>query len=242
MISNSFINEQIELSKREKYTSFFIRSFIFKIVDKALKIHYGNNYSTRCLQSSAAISNLLKRFDIKSTLFTGSVCTIEVFCNDDSVGWEWSGFWNNEHHIFVISEFSDLIDLTISQLHLHPHSHLKNSFQFLPVWWTPVSKWPPLLKYLPEKPVEIDLPETEMTSFNAFLNLTENIADDLLINSSAEEIVFSPFISGIDSLNQLTNSGEPWLVWSKKIISQGVHLPDWIIAKEKELLIKFKNI
>lgn len=241
MIPETYIKSIAEKSRDDKYTSFFIRNFIFKVVDKALRAYYGDNYSTLCLQASAAVNVLLSRFNIHSQLVLGSVCVIEVYKDKNNYGWNWGGFWDNEHHIFVISEFSDLIDLTISQLPFHPISEKKEYLPLLPVWWSPISKWPPMIKYLPEKKAEISLSHSEMDSLDNFLNLTENIADDFLATCSIEDIVFQPILTGLDSLNSLTESGNEWLKYSKKIILGGINYPDEIIKREEELIKLMKQ-
>jgi hypothetical protein len=235
MIPDSFINEQLEKSRQEKYTAPFIRRFVFQVVDKALRLHYGNNYSSCCLQSSAAIKQILNRFGISAKLFSGSLCVIEIFQTGNQTGWAWGGFWNSDHHIFTLTEYSDLIDLTISQLYQHPHNNIKDSFPIHPFWWTPINKWPPLIKYLPERPIDIELPDLEMQDFNNFLKRVNDITDDFLKNSTSDDILFFPIISGIDSLNELTELGDPWLFWSRKIVEKGVDFPEWIIQKENEI-------
>lgn len=241
MINEEYINEQIEISKKEKYTSSFIRNFVFKVVDIALRSEYGDNYSSLCLQSSAAVNLLLSRFGIQSRLILGSVCVIEVYKHGNQYHWQWGGFWDNDHHIFVISEYSDLIDLTISQLNLHPLSERKDFLPLLPVWWTPVSKWPMMIKYLPEKIAEISLTQNKMDELDRFLNRTSQIADDLFQNSNIDEITFSPILTGLDSLNTLTESGNKWLKFTKKVVMQGISYPDGIIKKEEQLINSIKK-
>jgi len=236
MISSEYINIQTEISHSEKRTSGFIREYVFFVVHKALLKYYGENYSTRCLQSSAAINMLLSGFGIKSTIFTGSICTIEVHKTGDTVDWSWSGFWGKEHHIFVISEFSDLIDFTIGQLHLHPHTINHNSLPMLPFWWSPINKWPPLIKYLPESPVEISLAPNEMNDLNNFLICVTEINKNILQNYSPDDIKFWPIITGIEALNEITQSGNAWLNYASRFCSQGIELPEWIIKREKELV------
>lgn len=241
MISEAYLNIQVEKSKSAKFTSPFLRTLIFQIVDSALTEHYGKNYSTCCLQSSAAINQLLKRFGISSRIITGAFCTIEVYKQKNKIGWEWGGFWDKDHHIFVISENSDLIDLTISQLHLHPQSNKKKYLPILPIWWSPISKWPPLIKYIPEKTVEIELSEAEMNDLHLFLDKVNKLADSYLLNKEVEDIRFVPFLSGIESLNKYTLEGNEWLKWAKEIIIKGVAFPEWIIKKEYELLNSFSR-
>ena len=240
MIPSSFINNEIELSKNNKSTSPFIRNFVFMTIDKSLRRHYGDNYSTLCLQSSAAVNYLLSRFNIFSQLIIGSVCVIEVFKDKGKTAWQWGGFWDQDHHIFTVTENSDLVDLTISQLHLHPHSDNKDFIPILPVWWSPINKWPPLIKYLPEKRAEISLKQNEMDDLEAFLKITSDTADEIIADKNAEDIVFSPFLTGIASLNQFTIEGNEWLAKAKNIVLKGIAYPDEIIEKENALLHSMK--
>ena len=122
MLNEEFIKAEIDKSKQDRSTSPFLRKFIFKIVDEAAKTIYGKNYSDRCAQTSEAIKYLLNALDIKSKIFVGSVCILEVYKRKSEVGFCWGGFWDDQSHLFNITEFSELVDLTISQLHLNQKS------------------------------------------------------------------------------------------------------------------------
>jgi hypothetical protein len=173
-------------------------------------------------------------------MVVGSVCVIEIFKENEKINWQWGGFWNEEHHIFAISEFSDLIDLTISQLHLHPNSENRNFFPLLPFWWSPLTKWPPLIKYIPEKNAELHLNEREMSEIENFLATVSKTADELKTNMQIEEIEQFPLLTGSDSLNYYTEQGNEWLVWAKKIAYKGISLPEAIIEKERAVINSFK--
>jgi hypothetical protein len=235
MISANFISEQIKKSKSERRTSSFIRNFVFYIVDKALKEQYGENYSVRCLQSSAGIQRMLQKFDIESKLYTSSFCTIEILIEGDKTEWAWGGFWDKDHHVIAVSEYSDLIDLSISQLYQHPGSGIKNAIPIPALWWTPLNNWPMHIKYLPESPVAIELPPEEMNKFNNYLNRVDEIADEALQKINSEDVNFTPMITGIDSLNKMTEDGNLWLILCRRIVEQGIKYPEWIINKEIEL-------
>lgn len=242
MITKSFIDEQIAKSKNEKRTSSFIRKFVFKTVDMALREHYGKNYSDKCLQSSAGIKELLSFFKIKSELFTGSLCVLEVFEKDNSIGYGWGGFYGNEYHIFAGSEYYDLIDLTISQLHLHPNSRLKGEYQIPAFWWTPIDEWPSIIIYLSDGPIKIELPEDDMKDYSSYIEKVNEVKERLINSSTIEEIDFSPIIFGKDSLEYLTKMGEPWLVMCSKVAKMNIKFPDVVIKKEQELIKRYNSL
>ena len=79
LIKKTFIQNQVKKSKIEKKTSLFLRRLIFHVVDIALKKHYSENFSMKCLQSSVAIRILLEQNNIKSRELMGAVCVSQVF-------------------------------------------------------------------------------------------------------------------------------------------------------------------
>src|SRR2546423_13034004 len=68
------LSAQLVRTKAVQQTSDFIRQFVFTVVDRTLRRRYGDNYSTRCMQSSFAIQAILTNLGIKSNVWGGGVC------------------------------------------------------------------------------------------------------------------------------------------------------------------------
>ena len=78
----------------------------------------------------------------------GATCFAEVF-HEASVG-GWGGFWGHDHHIWVVTELREYVDLNISLLHLHPSRSRRDGIAVPAIWWDDAAHWPPVIRYLPE--------------------------------------------------------------------------------------------
>lgn len=242
MIAEDYILSQVKKSKEDKRTSSFIRNFIFKVVDEAAVSIYGQNYSNRCAQTSEAIKYLLNEFGIESKIFVGSLCVLEVFQEKSELGFCWGGFWDDQSHLFNITEYSELVDLTISQIHLNQNLKDKNIFPLLPFWWQPFDRWPPIIKYLPDGPSKYGIPEDDKENFGSFINAVKNIKDNYLTNFNREDITFGTIVFNVDTLDLLTQMGNPWLTYTSRIIDNAMlEYPEFIIAKEKKMIENYHN-
>ncbi len=235
MIKQAFIKKQLEKTKRERETFLFLRRLIFYVVDRALIQHYPDTFSMKCLQASVAIRILLDLNGIRSREFMGAVCVSQVF-EDESKLPSWNGFWGEDHHVFLVTENNELVDLTMRYLHLHPLSKGNGQLPVPAIWWNDIDRWPTILKYIPEGAVEIMLPEDETLDLEDFKKLVLKEYEMSLKNSTINEIVYEPILNGVDSLNKLHNKGNLWLKKSYIFEEQGIPLPPWIEAKEGELI------
>lgn len=241
MIKKTFIQKQIKKSKREKKTSLFLRRLIFHVVDIALNKHYSETFSMKCLQSSVAIRILLEQNDIRSKELMGAVCVSQVF-NDESKTPSWNGFWGDDHHIFLATEYNELVDLTMRYLHLHPMSRENEQLPVPAVWWSDIDQWPTILKYLPENAkINITLPEEDNLDLENFKILVLKEYENTLKSSTVNEILFEPILNGIDSMNKLYNEGNMWLKKSWIFQELNIPLPPWIKEKEAELMHNYIN-
>lgn len=235
MIKKTFIQKQVKKSKQEKKTSLFLRRLIFHVVDIALKKHYSETFSMKCLQSSVAIRILLEQNDISSRELMGAVCVSQVF-NDESKSPNWNGFWGDDYHVFLATEYSELVDLTMGYLHLHPMSKVNEQLPVPAVWWSDSDQWPTILKYLPENAkVNIMLHEEDNLDLENFKILVLKEYENTLKSSTVNEILFEPILNGIDSMNKLYNEGNVWLKKSWIFQELNIPLPTWIKEKEAEL-------
>lgn len=239
LIKKTFIQKQVKKSKIEKKTSLFLRRLIFHVVDIALKKHYSETFSMKCLQSSVAIRILLEQNNIKSREIMGAVCVSQVF-DDESKLPSWNGFWGNDHHVFLTTEYNELVDLTMKYLHLHPMSKKNKQLPVPAVWWSDIDQWPTILKYLPENAkVNIMLPEEDNLDLENFKILVLKEYENTLESSTVNEILYEPILNGIDSLNKLYNEGNMWLKKSLIFQELNIPLPPWVEKKEAEQMRKY---
>jgi len=239
MIDRNYIKAQFETSKIQGFTSPILCRLCFNIVDEALKVQYESNYSTRCLQSSFGIQKVLKSFGINSKPFRGSACFLQVFGNNPYQAC-WKGFWDKDHHVFLITEFNEIVDLTIAQLHIHPNETKSDIIPINPIWWHPIDISPKIFKYLPDVPIKEGLQGTEKEDFDKYLNIVD-IKISKIYEKSLCSINFNNILFGINNYEEIYNCKDSWVNLAERLISTGIELPDWIKMKELELIEKFKK-
>ncbi len=136
MVKPSFLNAQRDRSLRQRRTTPFLRRLCLGVADKALRIHYGDNYSDKCLQATLAVFAVLQRVGLKAEVIIGEVCTVETRdIGDGRYAAKWSGFWGEHHHHWCLTEFGEIADLSISQLSLHAKCSEDGWRSPPPVWW-----------------------------------------------------------------------------------------------------------
>ena len=233
MIKPSFIKKQVEKATRVGATSPVLRSLVFSVVDRVAQAHYGDQYPLKCLQTAAATQQLLATIGIKSSLWGGAVCFAEVF--DDASDISWGGFWGEDHHVWVITEFKEYVDLSISRLHQHPKSRRTDGVPVPAVWWDDITQWPPVIRYLPDNPVRIGLEGQDAADLTRFLHRVERGFSDVLAHGQIDALKFAPLLAGPDSMNDLYAQGLPWAVRSYVIQERNIPFPSWIVEREEEL-------
>ncbi|MEZ8402563.1 hypothetical protein AB4242_11550 [Vibrio splendidus] len=235
MIKKAFIDKQAVKAQNEQRTPDFLRRLCFTVVESVLRQHYSDSYSMRCLQASLAISSILKRLGIKSQTFVGEVCVSQVFC-DSKLAPNWNGFWGDDHHVWLMTEFGELVDLTIKYLHLHPVTKGNSQLEMPAIWWSDVSRWPHVIKYLPQGAISVKLPNEEMIDLDVFLTKVDQELSQFLKSNSVQQVVFSPVLHGPESMNDLYSQGNPWLVRSAELQDGKLPYPQKVLERERELL------
>ncbi|MBL1141440.1 MAG: hypothetical protein HND53_05340 [Proteobacteria bacterium] len=234
MIKQGYINKQIKKTFKIGQTTSFIKQFVFSVVDRALRERYGKDYSMKCLQSSYAIQSILSSMGIKSTLYTGGVCFAEVYKNEEIMNW--SGFWDKDHHVWLLTEFREIVDLTICELHLHPSTSRNDVIPIPPLWWNDLDTWPPVIRYLPEGEISIMLPEDEMEDLEEFKTSVLNDKDNMIRQCDINDVKFSPIMEGVKSINILTENGNPWLCQCIKFQDMNIPFPTWVQNRINEYI------
>lgn len=239
MISAEYLQEQLQASRRDRKSSLFLRRFVFRVVDQILRDLYGENYSIRCLQSSIAIYELLASLGVRSHIFGGAVCLSRA-----TVGYpyelSWAGFWDKDHHAWVATEWHEFADLTIGQLHLHPVTKT-NDEPIPPIWWHPADVMPPIIKYLPAGIVEPSEAPLEAGDYERIKSTLQQAQADVMESCQPDRSLFGTILFGPSYLDDLTKLNHPWAVKSLEIQDLGVPFPDWIVAREQQLMGEWQN-
>lgn len=240
MIKPRFIDGQVQKSRRAKQTTPFLRRLVATTVDQVARAHYGNAYSTKCVQASIAVQRLLRRLHIASQVWLGAVCAAEVFESPYVAGW--GGFWGDDHHAWTTTEFHELVDLTAAEMTQHPRSSRPDGIAMPPLWWNDISQWPPVLRYLPDSPVEPCFPDlSDMADLDCFLTAVDRNLDDRLASGSVEAVTFGPMLTGAASLNALEAAGHPWVTRARGFLDRGTVPPPWIVERERELVAAHRH-
>jgi hypothetical protein len=241
MIKRAFLKKQMKKSHAEGRTTHFLRRLVFSIVDKALLEHYGPEYPLKCLQASVGVQLVLDSFGIQSRLFTGAVCFAQVYEGDETA-LGWGGFWDQDHHVWVVTEFRELVDLTIAKLHLHPVLSRPDAIPIPALWWDEITTWPRTILYLPEGSVTIELPEEEMADLDLFTRKVRSTKDRILNQSSFDQVSFSPILYGPKSLNTLSRKGNLWLQRTLKFQELNIPFPPWVQRRQQEIMRRYQSL
>lgn len=233
MIKRSFLTKQTERSLRERRTSPFLRRLAFQVVDAEAREHYGDTYPMRCFQCSAATGAVLREFGIGSRLLAGAVCVAQV---GERKPPRWAGFWDQDHHVWLMTDFGELVDLSVGVLHRHPAAGGPDDLPNLPLWWTDPGTWPPVIRYLPDTEVHDLGDPDDAADLRLFERQVLARLAGMLRDGTVDDATFGPILDGLDTLNAMTKAGAPWASQAFLMQRHGVPLPPWVRAREAELM------
>ncbi|MFA6238137.1 MAG: hypothetical protein WC635_12460 [Bacteriovorax sp.] len=234
------LKKEIRTSKKNKRTTLELKKYFFTLTSSLLSNHYGENYSDRCLQASLGIKYLLSCAGIESFLVQGALCIPVIRKEHFEFGWQ--GFWDQDHHFWLITEFGEHIDLTIHQANIHPAFTGSKQHTPTPIWWNNFSNMPSVLKYLnltiyPAKQ-SVELQEKEeneaLQSFLANIKSKNTKFQREYTQSSFEKI-----LSTSEDMILWENQKDPWLMGLRIYNDNPIEFPNWIVEKEAELQVKF---
>ena len=240
MIKNSFLNKQMYKARKEKKVPIFLRRLVLLAVDNALKKHYPDTFPMKCLQSSLAINVILEELGIHSRAYLGALCVSQAFEKEGRIP-NWNGFWGEDHHVWVCTEFGEFVDLTIHYLHLHPASSNTDQLQMPALWWEDTDRWPHIIQYLPDGVVKPQLPEHEMKDLESFKSIAISEFKEILSSMSVQDVKFSPILHGTLSMNELHAEGYPWLRNSLFLEEHNIPHPAWVQTRIAELTAQYAN-
>lgn len=239
MIKASFLKAQSAKAARGR-TPPFLRRLAAGVVDRVALAHYGPAYSMKCLQTAHAVGEVLKRFGVESQLWMGAFCAAEVYEEPGHQGW--GGFWGQDHHVWLYTANRELVDLSVSQMHRHPKSQRRDGIAMPALWWDDASSWPPVIRYLPDRPGRIGFVEADdVADLATFMDLVMAELDRVLAQDRVEQVTFGPLMSGIQDMDVLTRQGHPWLVRAIGFQERGARLPQWIQERHEELTAAWRS-
>jgi hypothetical protein len=233
VIDRDILRAAVYDSNTERGSTRLVRQFTFRVVDRALRRVYGDDYSTLCLQSSAAIQKVLEGLKIRSKLIQGHACLGKATVGEQfDIGW--AGFWGEDHHVWVETQFDEYADLTISQLHLHPAKTTRDE-PIPPIWWHSARMWPPTIKYLPLAGVTPDLEGKEREEFDELMRILPEVTEEVIQTCSESELRSAPILLGPAHMNRLVDQGHPWIKKTLLLHQQNIPLPAWVQNRMDEM-------
>lgn len=240
MIKKGFLQKQVQSSRRDRRTTPFLRRFVLSIVAEALQVHYGIESPEKCLQSSLAIQLVLDRLGISSSPWMGAACFAQAYKNaPHRTGW--AGFWGEDHHVWLITEFRELVDLTISQLHLHPAFSRSDGEPIPPLWWDDLGSWPNTIRYLPDGRLSTNCKFETRDDDDDLKAFKAHVIETMARHTSSQDVqnvTFAPILENEDSLNSLYQQGHPYIVKTHVVHQRAMPFPPWIQRRITELTRK----
>lgn len=234
MIETSTITAEVAKTHAQKATTDILKKLILSSVDETAERHYGSHYATKCLQTSSAIKCILTDIGIRSKLWLGHLCCAEVCVKNGQNVVYWGGFCEEAHHVWLYTEFGELVDLSISQLHRHPANLQVGGLPIPAIWWGDVA-WPKILKYLPAGQIELGLSKEDIRDLADFETKARNDFKEKLTTSEKEVATYPPILSGLASLEELEQLGNAWLREVFLFNNSTSPYPQWVIQRHNEL-------
>lgn len=149
----------------------------------------------------------------------------------------------NDHHLWVTTEYGETIDLTITQLHLHPVSIRNDAHPIPALWCQNPDEMFSLLKYLPRRwgILAPKLPPDEMEALDRVRNNSLMLCREELILESQQERPSFPILYNTLVLEHLKQAGHPWVSQAYYFLKRNIPLPAWVAQRETILLKQTQN-
>lgn len=208
MIDTSFIQGKVELSRQTTATQTALKRLVLHSVEQSLRRRYPTTFPERCLQASVGIQLLLRELGFDSNIWMGEVCFVE-FLPDGTTSW--GGFWWPAHHIWLLTEFGETVDLGVKWLHEHQAAP-RGAIPVPVIWWSgslPIVQG--LFAYKPHSSVEeISLPADEQEDLDEF---KREVVDDYnqILDNLESTPHYAPIVEGLESLERLHENENPWV-------------------------------
>jgi hypothetical protein len=236
VIKSGFLEAQSAKSLAQKKTTPFLRRLIASTIDRAAREHYGAAYAMKCVQTSYAVVRLLDQFKIGGRLCEGGLCAAMV--HEDSRFDGWGGFWDGNHHVWAMTRFGELVDLSISQMHRHSEAGRADVIPVPALWWDDKSAALPVIRYLPDKffmNVAFD-DDTAAPDLAVFESRVQHILEEQLERLDVHQVVFGALLENMDGARGLHKRGHPWLTRAIAFHNRKAPLPRWVAEREAKLI------
>lgn len=228
------IKAYFEEDRARGVTTPMLRHIIATAVTRSARLVYGKTFATKCLQSSAAVKQLLKRVGINSQMIAGAVCFLRVDARSGKPN-TWSGFWGSDHHVWLLTEFEELVDLSISALNDHPMTSLPEIAP--PALWWPINLGQPhFFRYLYDVSFNTqEFENDEALLFGQFMKASNIELDNLCRDLSPNEFHYPDLLGGEGELYDLIEKKHSYLTAVINETPETTPLPNWIIERQNEL-------
>tara|TARA_R110002124_G_scaffold264235_1_gene430802 strand:- start:2740 stop:3522 length:783 start_codon:yes stop_codon:yes gene_type:complete len=235
MIKPAFIKAQVAKAISQRRTPAFLRRLVAQAVDATAREHYGATYSTKCLQASKALQTALKRFGIGSRLWMGAFCSAEIY--ETSSHDTWGGFWGAEHHVWLVTDFCELVDLSIAELPRHPNQKHADGVAMPAIWWNDMGAPLSVIRYLPDAVVgRICFPDQrDMDDLAEFEDAVMARLEIMLATLEVPDVRFGPLLQSSSHAQILHGQGHPWLNRAIRFQELGIPFPIWINKRIREI-------
>lgn len=177
---------------------------------------------------------LLNKLGIRTGKIAGAFCIVEVF--DDLRNLRWGGFWDRDHHVWAMTDFGEVIDVSISQLHHHPAASRNDAIPTPAIWWTDAGVMPPIFRYLPDTPVHSLADAAEAVDLLQFETQVMAEFEKTLATSAVADVSFGPILDCMETLQTMKDSGEVWATKAFAVQQLRLPFPAWITTREEELV------
>lgn len=247
---NLDVEEEAKLSLDKRVTTLNLRDYIFSVVDETNLEIFGDKSSFKCAQTALATAFLLSKFGIESVYILGSVCVPKISVNLSTMSWH--GFWNNDHHYWIMTKFGEIVDLSVAYLHRHPVQKT-SILEMPPVWIDTNQGVPTCFKYFNSECFNVDYsqgrpvitfledndktatlsPEQELAEYWAALEQNFMKTEKTYVSR------FPCHITEGMTENDLHTSTSAYLNLIPKFLDENIESPRWIIEREAELMAPY---
>ena len=237
MIAEEYLRSLIGEAQAARLTPLFVRRLLFAVADLALRKEFGNTFAERTLESALAVKMLLKQFEIEADPFLVDVCYANLYEGTGEYGW--SGFWDKEDHIILVTQFGEIVDLPVSRRHEHPDNRRTDALPIPAVWWNPSEAMPSHFLYLPKGRLSLDIAVEDKKRMDAFLQSVSETGNDVIGKADSSDELYAPILIGEQSIQKLREANHPWVLAADNAKIDNWPLPDYMQKRMEELAAKF---
>jgi len=219
---------------KEEVTNIALQHWVLTIVHKAMVDFYGKDYSTRCMECAMGVHRVLAKYDLAGPITMGALCIPMI--TPDQLLWGWAGFWGLDHHFWATTKKGEIVDLAMSQNHLHPKTSQKNQMQPPAVWFSVKRDWPDVIMHMPQVFLSAAVSENDQATMEKYLERIDRIEVSMRRRKLREvDVAFSgaALVSGLPDFDRLMGEGDPWCSRAHHFFN--IPKPKWVADRIEEL-------